>query len=221
MDEAVGLRIALGKRLVEGLDRQARLKMVGERPADRFAREGVEDDRQIDEVLRQPDIGDVGDPYLVEAGRSKPAGQIRHDGKAVAAVGGAGDERSGAQAEQVVGAHQPEHPFGVDDQSLASQLLGDAPIAVMAVGERDALDQIAQIRLLARRQAGTPTAIVAGARHVGQTAQPAHVGVVFEKALRLGGDHLFDDRVEAGAPPLRLVASHSRKASRKKCRSAC
>ena len=91
----------------------------------------------------------------------------------------------------------------------------------MAVGKRDALDQVAQIRLLMRRRARTATAIKAGPGHFRQAAQTLNVGVVLEEALRLGGDHLFDDRIEAGAPPLRLVASHSRKASRKKCRSAC
>ncbi len=104
---------------------------------------------------------------------------------------------------------------------MAPERDGDPPIAVMAVGERDALDEVAQIRLLPRRRVRTATAIKAGPRHLGQAAQMLDVGVVLEKALWLGGDHLFDDRVEAGAPPLRLVASQSRKASRKKCRSAC
>ena len=80
MDEAVGRRIARGNRPVQRLDRQARLEMIGERPADHFAREGVEDDRQIDEVLGQPDIGDVGDPDLIEAARSKPARQVWRNG---------------------------------------------------------------------------------------------------------------------------------------------
>jgi len=139
----------------------------------------------------------------------------------VAADRGARDERLGAQAEQVVGAHQPEHPLGVDDQPLATELDRDASVAVMAVRERYALDQVTQVRLLARRRVRAATAIKASPGHPGQHAQPLDVGVVLEKALRLGGGHFFDDRVEAGAPPLRLVASHSRKASRKKCRSAC
>src|SRR5271155_3762252 len=81
-----GLRAAIA--LSSASDRQARLEMIGERPADHFAREGVEDDRQIDEVLGQPDIGDVGDPDLIEAARSKPARQVWRNGEAVAAVGG-------------------------------------------------------------------------------------------------------------------------------------
>ena len=38
---------------------QARLEVVGERPADDFPGEGVHDHRQIDELLRQTDVGDI------------------------------------------------------------------------------------------------------------------------------------------------------------------
>ncbi len=91
----------------------------------------------------------------------------------------------------------------------------------MSIGQRDALDEIAQVRVLARRGVRAEMAIVAGARHLPEGAQAPNVGVVFEKALRLERDHFFDDRVEMGAPPSGLGASQSRKASRKKCRSAC
>ena len=64
-------------------------------------------------------------------------------------------------------------------------------------------------------------AIVAGARNLGERAQAANVGFVLGKALRLFSDHFLDDRVEAGATSFGIVASQSRKASRKKCRSAC
>ena len=46
-------------------------------------------------------------------------------------------------------AHQPEHPFGVDDQALPAQRVGEAAIAVMAMGERFALDEVAQVGVLA------------------------------------------------------------------------
>ncbi len=91
----------------------------------------------------------------------------------------------------------------------------------MAVRQRDALDEIAQVGILAGRGMRAEMAIVAGARHLGEGAQAPDVGVVLGKALRLERDHFFDDRVEMGAPPFGLVASQSRKASRKKCRSAC
>jgi hypothetical protein len=39
-------------------------------------RERIEDDRKIGKGLKQPDIGDVGDPDLVEPCRYKAAYQI-------------------------------------------------------------------------------------------------------------------------------------------------
>jgi hypothetical protein len=97
----------------------------------------------------------------------------------------------------------------------------------MAVGQRDALDQIAQVRVLARRGVRREMAVIAGARYAAQRAQAPDIRVLFEKAsvfgkaLRLVGGHFLHDRVEMGAPPFGGVASQSRKASRKKCRSAC
>ena len=92
MDEAVGRRVARRERLIERLEGERRLQMVGERPAHHFARERVDDDGEIDEVLGEPDIGDVGDPELVEAGGTQPAREIRPDREAVPAVAGARNE---------------------------------------------------------------------------------------------------------------------------------
>ena len=39
--------------------------MIGHRPADDAAAEGIDDDRQIDELLLQADVGDVGHPQLI------------------------------------------------------------------------------------------------------------------------------------------------------------
>jgi hypothetical protein len=55
--------------------------MVGERSAHHLARERVDDDGQIDEGLGEPDISDVGDPDLVEAGRLQPAHEVGRIGR--------------------------------------------------------------------------------------------------------------------------------------------
>jgi len=221
VDEAVGGGIAFGDGHVESLPGQAGLEMVFERPSDHFAREGVDDDGEIDEVFGEPDVGDVGGPDLVESGRPELAHEVGPDRAIVVAHGGARNEGLGAQRQQIILAHQPRHPLGVDDQALTAQFVGHAPIAVMAVGERDAMDEIAQIGVLACGRMRGEAAVVAGPRHAAQAAQTLDGDVVRGKALRLGRDHFFDDRVEVGAPPSGLVASQSRKASRKKCRSAC
>ena len=61
VDQA-GRRIARLDRHVERRQGEPRLQMVVERPARHLAREGVDDDGEIDEGLRQPNVGDVGDP---------------------------------------------------------------------------------------------------------------------------------------------------------------
>lgn len=97
MNQAVGGRVARHQRHVQRLDRQPRLQMIVERPADDFSRERVEHYGEIDEGLAEPDIGDVGDPYLIEARRLEAAGQIGYDRKIMTAVGGARNKRAGAQ----------------------------------------------------------------------------------------------------------------------------
>ncbi len=96
MNEVVGRGISRGQGLVERLQRERSLQMVGERPAHHFARERVDDDGQIDEVLGEPDISDVGDPDLVEAGRLQPAHKIGPDRVSVVAHRRARNEGLGA-----------------------------------------------------------------------------------------------------------------------------
>src|SRR5208283_1209720 len=63
------------ERLVERLQGKRGLQVVGERRADNLARERVDDDGEIDEVLGEPNVGDVGDSELIEAGGTKAAGE--------------------------------------------------------------------------------------------------------------------------------------------------
>jgi hypothetical protein len=81
--------------------------MVGERPANDLAREGVEDHRQ-------PDVGDVGRPDLVEAGGDEAAREIGHDRELMPGVRCVRDERLASQAKQIVLAHQPVLMLVVD-----------------------------------------------------------------------------------------------------------
>jgi hypothetical protein len=78
LDAAIGVvdeasrRIARFDRLVERVLGQARREMVVERPSHPSAREGVDDDGEIDESLRQPDIEPVLglDPRMMSATHS-------------------------------------------------------------------------------------------------------------------------------------------------------
>jgi hypothetical protein len=86
----------------------------------------LEDDCEIDEVLHQSHVSDVRHADLIEAGRDDLACQIRDNGQSVPAVGRGRDKGLATQAEEIVLAHQPQHPFGIDRQAVASQLLGAA-----------------------------------------------------------------------------------------------
>ena len=124
--------------------------MIGERPSDDPARERVEHDGEIDEAFGEPDISDGGDPDLIEAGRPQRPDAIGPDRAVVFAHRGLRNERFCAQRQQVVLAHEPGHALVVDDDALPSELMRDPPIAVEAMGERDGLDEIAQVGAFAR-----------------------------------------------------------------------
>jgi len=81
--------------------------MVGERPANDVAREGVEDHRQ-------PDVGDVGRPDLVEASGDEATREIGHDRELMPGVRCVRDERLASQAKQIVLAHQSALMLVVD-----------------------------------------------------------------------------------------------------------
>jgi hypothetical protein len=98
--------------------------MVFEREAHDLARESVDDDREIDKVFGEPDVGDVGDPHLIEAGQLQPAHEVGRDRAVVVAHCRARNEGLGAQRQQIVRARQPRRLLGVDDQALAAQFMG-------------------------------------------------------------------------------------------------
>ena len=87
------------------------------------------------------------------------------------AVGGGGNERLLAQAEQIVLAHAAQNVLVVDFQAMdAPELPADPPIAVEAVFERDRLDFVAQIRFRPLRRANLAKAIETGARDAAEQA---------------------------------------------------
>src|SRR5271165_2326367 len=171
MDEA-WLGVSGDQGHVERLDGQARLEMVGERPADHLARKSVENDGEINKLLRQPDIGNVGDPNLIEPCGNKSAREIGNDRELVAAVGRVGNEWLLPQAQQIVLAHEAQDVLVIDLQAMdAPEVAADPPIAIEAIVERDRLNFVAQIRLRSLWRANLAKAIEAGARHAAELTQ--------------------------------------------------
>jgi len=94
-------------------------------PADYAAREGVQDHSQEDELLAQPDVGDICSPELIHAGQNHAGCQVRIDLPPVVGVGGH-DELALTDAQQLVLAEQPVDPFRVHRPSTPSQFRRDA-----------------------------------------------------------------------------------------------
>ena len=147
MDQA-GRWTPRGKRLLQGLHRQAGPQMVIDRPTHHLAAEGIEHDGEIDEALAQSDVGDVGHPDLIRTGRLQPAHQVRDDRPGVVRARRHRHKRPMPQAQQIVLAHQPPHPLVVHHHALPAQHRRHPAIAVVSIGQRHTLHLIAHRRLL-------------------------------------------------------------------------
>jgi hypothetical protein len=78
-------------------------------------------------------------------------------------ISGLRHKRLAAQAQQIVLAHQPQHPLVVDDDAVAPQLMGDVAVAAPpAVGQGHQRDGVARRRVVRTRRALLPEPVVAG-----------------------------------------------------------
>src|SRR5208282_1982427 len=87
------------------------------------------------------------------------------------------NERAPAQAQEIVRPHEPEYALGVDDEAFVPEPSRDAPIAFVTAPERQPLDQVAQVRVVARRELGFEPTIVACARQRGRSSKDARSGL--------------------------------------------
>jgi hypothetical protein len=188
------------------------LQMIGQRPADHSAAEGIEHDGQVDELLAQPNIGDVGHPKLVDAGQLEVARQVRHHPPLVLGQGRHRHKRLLPHAQEIVLAHDVQHPLVVDHQPFVTQMPGDPAVAIVAVVQRHALDGIAHDRLFLTRCRNLKLAVVAGPADASQCAHPLDA----QHALRTGCRHCRDRRVDVVTPG----PSFDRRLSLT-CRKAC
>ena len=143
---AFGLRAL--DRHVERIGCQPGFEMIVECPADDLAAERIEHDRQIDEGFAEPDIGNVGDPDLVDhrSARDRGSGWARPRSRVGSSAVLAATNGRLAQAQQIILAHQPEHALGVDDPVLrAAAGSCDPPVSVERMLEANALELVAQL----------------------------------------------------------------------------
>jgi hypothetical protein len=122
-------RLAVGEGRLERGECQLGIDAAAERPADHPARPGVQDHGQKDEAAQDADVGQVGDPQLVRAGRRQVLGEIGEDRPVVVAVRGHDEPPLGPHA-QVLLAHDPADPLVVDPLPFGLQLRRDPAVAV-------------------------------------------------------------------------------------------
>jgi hypothetical protein len=147
---------------VECIYRQFVFQSPIQGPADHSPREGIQYDSQIDELRLQPDVSDVGDPELVDAGRLHRPGRVRVDRLIVVRVRGDDGELSPPQAEQIVLPHDPVNPLMIHSPAAIVQFTCDAGPAVKRKLKRDPLDLVTQIQILIDGFSSIAPAIEAG-----------------------------------------------------------
>ena len=164
-----------------------------------------------------------GDPQLVLHHWHEVARQVRPHPPAVTRVRRRRSEQRLHQTKQVVLAHDPNHTLVVDAPALAPQHRADPAVAVMAVSQRQALNDIAQRRLLTQRFAAGPSSVVSCAADASQPAHPLHRKPRFRR-FALRARHRLDvgeDAVTPGASLGRREPSVCCKAPVKKSSSSC
>jgi len=210
MDETAGDNVARQQGHVQSLQGEACAKVRRHRPTHHAPAVGIEDDRQIGEVLGETHIGDVRNPELVDGRGLELARQIGIDAEAVVAVRRCRNERPASQAQQIVLAHQPQNPLVVDAPALALEQRRDPAIAVMPLRKRQALDRVAQLGFLQTRRRGPPMPVVARPAHLQQGTHPLHRQSALP--LRPGLDEAMD-----AVPPDRSLGRREVSKSCKAC----
>jgi hypothetical protein len=107
-------RPAAAQGHVQGVQHQLRAQVCGHGPTDHAPAPGVQHDRQEEEAGRGRDVGNVGHPEAIGAGRVKlPLDEIRRGRRG--RVAACGDERPApAHALQAGGAHQAGDPLAAE-----------------------------------------------------------------------------------------------------------
>src|SRR5918998_2158255 len=79
---------ARGERHLKSPERKARVYPSAQMPAHTLAGVGVQDRRQVAEARGKPDVGDVGDPDLVESVYLEVLGEVRVSAKSMSRICG-------------------------------------------------------------------------------------------------------------------------------------
>jgi hypothetical protein len=134
----------VSQRHPQGRDGQRSSERVIQVPPNHPARVSIQNHRQVDELLLQPDVRDIRYPQLIDAGEDHRGRPIRIDLESVRRVG-RHHELPFHHAQQIVFLHQPLHPLAIDFPSAVPQFLPDPPASIAGPLQGDLLHLIAQL----------------------------------------------------------------------------
>lgn len=177
MEEAWG-GIAPGQGQLEGIPDEEAVEGITEGPADDFAAEAVHDGGEVSPTALGVDVGDVGDPDLVEAGQWFEGFEpVRRRALGMAAVGGARAKGAFGAGLEALLAHEPCDPVFATGDVLSLEVTGQARAAIgLTVVFKGSFKVLAEDVIGLGARAGnrfTPLVIAAGG-DLQQAAQRAH-----------------------------------------------
>ena len=167
-------RLTFDERHTQGLHGHTGAQMLCRGLTDHPARVRVQQHSDVDKLLPQSHIGDIGYPEFIEVARHQAARHVRPHSPTVPRIGGRGHKPPGAQAEQIVFAHQAQNALGIDAMPALPQLLLHSSIPIEPAGHDDLLDGIAHCRVRLPRCRRFPMPVKSRATHAAQLTHSFH-----------------------------------------------
>src|SRR2546426_11675703 len=103
-----GCRLTLLQGRLQSLLSHTAVELPADAPTHHTSRVDIQNHRQVYELLLQSNVGNIGDPQLIDRTQYHPPRQIRIDAPSMGAVGGH-DETSSSNAQKVVFPHEPQY----------------------------------------------------------------------------------------------------------------
>src|SRR6516225_3150988 len=129
---------------------------------------------QVNELRLQADVGEVGDPQLIESCQFHADGQIGIHAQVVVGIRGDDPELAPTQTQKVVFPHNAPHATMAHFPSPALECLGNSRTTVARKLQRYPLDLVTQIQIAIDRLAVRIESIEGGATDSGEYTHPVH-----------------------------------------------
>src|SRR6266516_2478458 len=188
--------------------RQRIVQPIIQMPSDHTPRIRIQNHRQVDELLLQPDVRDVRYPELIDTAEDQRGRPIGIDLQPVRGVG-RHHEPPLRHTQQIVFLHPPLQPLAIDIPAAGLQFPRDPPASIAGPFQRDFLHLVAQVHVRRRRLLRIQKTVVARPAESGRLAHPNDT----QLSPRF---HFFFDLPIEGAP---LFSARSRRRSSTCCKA--